>query len=141
MIIEVRSRKQAKLFTHEKPWAAISICTYEDWPNLNDENRVGLLRLSFKDTNWPDQEGAMTDGQADKIVDFVDEILGEIDALLIHCEAGLSRSPATAAAIVALWGDGDTDYYFTHYLPNTLVYNKILKAAMRREKFKKKFLI
>ena len=53
------------------------------------------------------------------------------DALIIHCEAGISRSPAVAAAIANRYlGDDQYQRFFQDnlFLPNKLVYNTLLSV-------------
>lgn len=44
-------------------------------------------------------DGVFSDEQAVQIVDFVERIKDKVNGFLIHCEAGVSRSAAVAAAI------------------------------------------
>jgi predicted protein tyrosine phosphatase len=71
---------------------------------------------------------AMTPEQADAIWNFVDEHRDEVGALVVHCEAGHSRSPAVAAAICEVLG-GDGRRFFTGKEPNMYVYRLMLRAA------------
>lgn len=61
---DVRSAYNAGLFRYERPWAAISITTEGDFPNLSEENRLGLLQLVFADTADPDRTDSFTAFQA-----------------------------------------------------------------------------
>jgi predicted protein tyrosine phosphatase len=133
--IDVRSRKWAKEFKCSVPWAAISVSTERgDFPVLSEENRVGLLRLCFWDIANPrlGQEDAL-DGklfskeQARQVLDFVEEVWDKVKVMLIHCEAGISRSPAIAAAITNIkFGQGEEMPFFNRYTPNSHVYRTIL---------------
>ena len=64
------------------------------------------------------------------ILHFVDTYKKEVDLIVVHCEAGISRSAGVASAL-SLILNGTDDYYFKHYLPNILCYRKILNAYMR----------
>ncbi len=55
---EVRSARNAEFFRSDRPWAAIQISHRDDFPVLHDENRVGLLRLVFEDTEEADNRTA-----------------------------------------------------------------------------------
>ena len=50
-----------------------------------------------------------------------------VERIIVHCDAGLSRSPAVAAALSRVL-DGDDDAYFKRYRPNMKVYRGILDA-------------
>lgn len=142
--IQVRPRKAAIEFFSKTPWAAISVSTDPaKFPVLREENRVGLLQLSFWDICNPKFAGefqteniaegmrdkVFTRQQADEILSFVSEMLSQIDTLLVHCEMGLSRSPAIAAAVAnVLWGPGMDKIYFNRYTPNSFVYKMILES-------------
>lgn len=123
---------KARQYTSDKPWGAISIVTFKgDMPKLSSENRQGLLQLLFKDTDFERQEGVFQEEQALQILDFVDSMFGKVDHLLIHCEAGRSRSPAVAAAISKIYANDDM-HWFRYYTPNMLVYRRILNVALQK---------
>lgn len=140
MNILILSRGRAKDFVWDKPWAAISISSPGgEHPELSEENRLKLLRMTFFDFDTPRQiheefmEFFFNKGHAEQILDFVDEVQDKIDLLLVHCEAGVSRSPAVGAAISRLkWGKDQV--FFDKYTPNRLVYSKILEVGHERTK-------
>jgi predicted protein tyrosine phosphatase len=129
--LEIRSKEQAVQFECEHSWAAISISSrLNEWPHLSDNNRFGLLQLAFMDVSNPTRVSeVISHTQAEQILDFVDEAWDKVETFLIHCEAGLSRSPAVAAAIAyTRLGKGWDQHFFDNYTPNMLVYWAILKA-------------
>ncbi len=135
-IFEVRSRGYAQEFKLGVPWAAISIVTEPPWPDLLEENRVGLLQLDFMDaefvrptSEWGAGLSIFDESHATQILDFVSEMWDEASCFLIHCEMGQSRSPAVAAAIENIYyGSGADQYWFNTKTPNMLVYRKILNV-------------
>lgn len=74
-----------------------------------DHARVGhLLRLAFADVLEGD-EWAMDEGQARAVAELA-RTLASGDALVVHCEGGVSRSAGVASAVMDLaWGDGAGD--------------------------------
>jgi len=74
-----------------------------------------------------------TEKQAKDILEFVQTYEWEVDLIVVHCEAGISRSAGVAGALSLIYNKTD-QYYFDHYLPNMLVYRKILNVYMRDEK-------
>ncbi len=68
---------------------------------------------------------------AEKILDFVSTYALDIDLIVIHCEAGISRSAGVAGALALIYNKED-QYYFDNYLPNMLVYRKIIKVALNK---------
>ena len=129
--IEVRSAYNAELFRCERPWAAISISTLGDFPVMSEDTRKGLLQLTFADTADPDRSDSFTSSLATELLDFVDEMWDCVEVLLIHCEAGLSRSPGVAAALSQIHY-GDDGPWFEHDFPNGLVYRLLVDENRRR---------
>ena len=130
----VLSRSEAGNFVCEKPWACISIGAEPgDWPKINKVQQVDILQIAFYDTEFKREDVIyFTPIQANEILDFVDKVWDKIDLLMVHCQAGLSRSPGVAAAIARI-KYGNDDFYFKNYMPNTLVYRTILNVAHERE--------
>ena len=123
-------------------WAMISIATKYDWPEFDEKNCVKATRLSFEDKDpsayllKDDPNNPMklfTEKQANMVIDFVEEVKDKIEMLVVHCEAGISRSPAVAGAISkVLFGD-DSAFFKGPYKPNMHVYRTIIDAAHKRE--------
>lgn len=84
----------------------------------------GVLTLYFDDI-VKEVEGAVlfNDQQAQQIIDFVNAHKN-VDTLLVHCLAGLSRSRAVGAFIVKMSG-GDNSAYFEQGYPNSYVYDML----------------
>lgn len=84
--------------------AIISICNTPSnladnqmvhWFNKNHDN---VLNLDFDDTTFDDEEigiHSITQKQASQIVDFFEKNIDKKN-MIVHCEAGISRSSATA---------------------------------------------
>ena len=132
---DVRSRRNAELFECDRPWAAISISTLGDFPVLSEGNRRGLLQFVFADTVEPGEPDSFTECLAVEILDFAQRMWGRVDVFLIHCEVGLSRSPAVAAALSRIY------YYYYYYnddgpwfefdFPNRLAYRLLIETRQR----------
>lgn len=128
---EVRSARNAEFFRSDRPWAAISISSREDHPALDEQNRAGLLQLVFDDTAQPDNPRAFTVCQAEEILQFVERMWDKVQTFLIHCEIGMSRSPAVAAALSKVCYNDD-GLWFEMDFPNRLVYQLLVEAATQR---------
>ena len=121
-------------------WAMISIATQEGtWPSYDEKNCKKVLRLAFHDAdpNNPHNPHHATEDQlfnekrANLILDFLNEI-NEVDMLVVHCEAGVSRSPAIAAVLAkVLYGD-DSQFFKAPFTPNMHVYRVMLDVAHDR---------
>lgn len=129
--IEVRSARNAEFFRSDRPWAAISISSCQEFLALSEDHRVGLLRLVFEDTARPDTPESFTPAQAAEILDFVARVWDQIEVLLIHCDVGLSRSPAVAAALSRIYY-GENGWWYELDFPNRLVYELLLETHARR---------
>ncbi len=127
---EVRSARNAEFFRSDRPWAAISIASDHKFPALSEDNRVGLLRLVFEDISRPDTPQSFTSDQAAEILDFVASVWDKADKFLIHCDVGLSRSPAVAAALLQIYY-GDDGGWLELGIPNRLVYNLLVETHSR----------
>jgi predicted protein tyrosine phosphatase len=96
-----------------------------------------LLQLAFDDavpTRSPELKSTftlMTSEQADTIWRFVDQHSDQVGAIVVHCEAGWSRSPAVAAALCKTMGGNDHSYW-RKYDPNRHVYRLMLEASRKR---------
>jgi predicted protein tyrosine phosphatase len=128
---EVRSARNAEFFRSDRPWAAISISSRGDFPALNENNQVGLLRLVFEDTTEPETPGSFNTSLATQILDFVEQVWDKVEVFLIHCEVGLSRSPAVAAALSRIYYNDDGPLFEMDF-PNRLVYQLLIETNARR---------
>jgi predicted protein tyrosine phosphatase len=133
----VYSRKAIELVRPpEVPHVIISITsTPEDLARLRaNDHCLGILRLSFLDAD--ESSEPMVGGelfsldQARQIWTFVERHQGDAQRILVHCDMGISRSPAVAAALaLVLNGSGDEFLLADQYVPNSLVYRLLLETA------------
>ena len=128
MKILVMSRDQARFFEHTEPYAIIGISdSYStDIEYIDSPNLVGKLMIRFDDIMKPVKGKILfKDNTARMIWDFIEEIYNNIDLLMVHCNAGVSRSTAIAAAISKAY-NGYCTKYFYWYCPNQYVYKKMM---------------
>lgn len=80
--------------------------------------------------NWGNEIKLIEDSDANEIKQFVESLFSlNIDTLIIHCHAGVSRSSAVAAAITKYYTNDDSIYFNSdRFAPNMTVYYKVLKA-------------
>ena len=122
----------ARVRPHEVPHAIVSVTSAPD-----DVARfpvpstcVAVLRLAFADLVPSEVDAStasllFTRAHAQQIWAFFDQHRPNIARLLVHCDAGHSRSPAIAAAIARACGL-EHDNYFRQYEPNRHVYDTLL---------------
>ena len=136
--LQVLDRSLARVTTHEEPYAVISITEPElKHPTLAASPCCkAVLRLQFSDISsaLPVLRGtvahiaAFTPDMARRIVAFVQEQQRvNVRLLIVHCEAGMSRSAGVAAAL-SLFYNHDETYFLVHYRPNALVRRLMLDA-------------
>lgn len=125
---------EAEDFECEHPWACISIATTEDeFVRIDQRNQLGLLQLAFADMTQRIPGLIFFDSEhAHDILDFVTHYWLQIDVLMVHCEMGLSRSPAVAAAVSRLKKGKNRRFFREPYVPNGHVYRVLLETAAGR---------
>ena len=96
--------------TLEVPYLVISISSHEE-PTIaipSNDNCVDKLFLKFDDMSYDTEKTLayydsvafpMKREDATKILDFVLKYKEDVNDIIIHCEAGISRSPAIAVAL------------------------------------------
>ncbi len=144
--VTVLSRQNAVQYCREKhsrQSVIISISdpnrTYEEEPFCSRENGVtAILPLSFCDADGPgkdvyrrdvDENDLMQDEDAMKIAQFVRANRDKL--IIVHCDAGFSRSAGVGAAI-AKYFTGDANRFFgsADYEPNMWCYSKTMMALL-----------
>jgi len=107
IIIADRPTLESGLSVKAGTYAVISIRD-PDQPEVRLPRTPGLratLRLAFHDAEpvgssvLPDEIRLMSEADARQIVEFVWEHRDRVNALVVHCEQGMSRSPAVGLAI------------------------------------------
>jgi protein-tyrosine phosphatase len=132
----VYSRAKAKKASYKinEPTLIISITDPAKTPNVfaKNSNIVSICRVSFDDTD-PDilinGEVLMTQSDANKIKDFIMAYKNKVETIIVHCEAGISRSAGICAAIQKYLTGDDSAIFDSHYFcPNMHCYRLMLNA-------------
>ena len=84
-------------------------------------------RIRLPDTVEPGDIVLMSRQQAEEIHAFIEKHRAEVETVVLHCEAGMSRSPAVAAALCRALGRDDT-LYWQEYQPNRHVYHLVTEV-------------
>jgi protein-tyrosine phosphatase len=117
------------------PAAVISISTVgDDFPIFNEPEGIKILYLAFDDVEDCDKyHTPISTLQALDIRNFVEDNK-DTKTLVVHCDAGVSRSAAVAAAIGKyLYNDDMFIFGRPRFCPNRTVYRKVLQAFYERE--------
>ena len=133
------NRKEAIEFCkhpHLAQFAMISIGTphedYKEEPICSATNNVvGICCVNFfdLDNTYPIKEGLMKYKDAKKIAEFVSQNKDKI--IIVHCDAGQSRSAGIAAAISRYYNNYDSEYFDNpRYTPNMLCYRLMMNAMI-----------
>ena len=150
IIMEIKITNRADIYEmakkpFEKATALISIADYDDDFVKLDNKPDYLLQIGFDDVDndifldlngklLPEEKHKMialkyhiiTDEQASRIAEFINEVKDKCDILLCQCEHGQSRSAAVAAAVTEhLHQDGIRIFSSDDYFPNKVVFRKV----------------
>jgi predicted protein tyrosine phosphatase len=112
---------------HEVPHVVISITSSaDDVARLRSNPAcLGVLRLAFPDVEvaselHPESTLFSTE-HAEQLWTFVAEHRAAVERIIVHCDAGKSRSPAVAAALARVLDGDDASYFGGRYTPNMRV--------------------
>jgi predicted protein tyrosine phosphatase len=135
MKLQVFNREAFENYKTNEPHISISITNPNSEPAKFINEKTSLLdklELQFfdldKDTGvFPYSRFIFTQSNARKILDFVIKYENKVKTILVHCEAGISRSAGIAGALSLIYNDDDEEF-FNMYIPNRLVYRTILEV-------------
>lgn len=135
--IFVMSRKEAHKYSfrpHKEKAAVISIIdvdkNFVNFRNNNMNNIVAVLNLFFDDV-CGDEPNCMNENDSEKIAEFAKNIVDKVDQVIVHCEAGVSRSAGVAAALMKYFNNDDMPIFNNpQYCPNMHCYSMVLDALM-----------
>lgn len=99
--------------------------TYVQQSNFNKD----ILTMYFEDITKQDQcVGCVlfNEKHCKNILDFTNKYIDDISSIIVHCDAGISRSIAVASALSKILNRAD-DIIFNKGMPNLHVYGMLLK--------------
>ena len=129
--ILVMSAARAAAYEPSRHEVCISIGDPNSEPVPLSGKFAGVLRLAFSDIATPspfESHGLFATEHARAIIDFVDR-WRDVDRIVVHCLAGLSRSPAVALAIAELRGMRTADLERQYPMWNTWVRERLVAAG------------
>lgn len=119
---------------HEVPHVIISITSSaDDVARLRTrETCRGILRIAFPDADAPSErfreDELFSSAHAAQIWRFVLDQRAHIERIVVHCDAGVSRSAAVAAAIARVFLGDDAEFFQGRYRPNPRVYRMLIEG-------------
>lgn len=134
----IMDRIDAKKYSykkHENKSVIISINSFNSIKNnfkrFKENGILSILDLYFDDV-FIDCKYSIKEEDIKSIIKFVDFWKDKADTLIVHCDAGVSRSSAVAACMKRYLGFDDWDIFKNpNYEPNSLVYNMIMKYIVK----------
>lgn len=127
----IKSRQAARKHSFKTditPCVIVSIDTDGVRNRFNANEMIKAVKAwTFDDVS--SGEDVMTAIQANEIACFVKTWIDNVDTIIVHCDAGISRSSGVGAAIMK-WYNGDDSSVFDNgnYCPNMLCYRLMLNA-------------
>lgn len=138
-VMNYKTAEEYALSLHDEVSVMISISSRDCGEACITPNQLNNIQevkfISFNDTDNKDLDfGGITNNQAKEIADFVKRVVKEykyLDTIIVHCEAGQSRSAGLAAAILKwLYNDDTKIFNNMRYTPNMMVYRAVLNKLM-----------
>lgn len=135
MIVKCMARKilEKNINNFDVPTIIISIRSIGDNPPkklfLHSNPQVkDFITLAFDDvTIYYQGYYPITRQQARKIARFVMRYKDSVEQIVVHCDAGISRSAGVAAAIAKYLNGNDDDFFVrSPYRPNMTCYSEVL---------------
>ena len=155
----IASRKEVEYYAHtfaELPHIIISITGSEEskLPINKSKGTKDILYLFFHDVDSAgqlsknpaervlDEYNVFNDKQAQEVIEFVEQYKDQVEIVICQCDAGISRSAGTAAALSKIYnGDDSVIFNNSAYMPNMRVYSALLNNYHSRlERFCKEFI-
>lgn len=123
------NKKFAILSIQEYPTDMMGI-QYKYGGNCKDALNIWFSDITDKERERKDKFiKLITDEDAKEIYKFVMQLKEtDVEQLIIHCNMGISRSPAVAAAISKALTGSDKEFFDGKFVPNMAVYYTVLKA-------------
>lgn len=110
-------------------WAVISITAPDEPEATLQPGWSSVLRLKFADTDdAAEVEVAFNDGHARTVVDFVRGLDAQVEGVVVHCFAGISRSAAVAKFIADTYELPFPQAYAQY---NKLIYRRLNQVLWR----------
>lgn len=133
MKFEVLSRQKAKKMSYNQnidDCIIVSITDIDKEINHFADNPhiKNICRVQFDDVEI-DGPNHISKKDAEKIIAFVNNYIDKVDKIIVHCEAGVSRSAGVCAALMQIITGDDMDIFNNpKFCPNMTCYRTILTS-------------
>ena len=133
MKFEVMSREKAKRMSFNpniEDCIIISITDVEsEYNKFNDNSHIkAVCHIKFDDVE-KGEVNCIVRKDAEKIIGFVNDYIAIVDKIIVHCEAGVSRSAGVCAALMQIINGSDSQIFDSpSYCPNMTCYRRILET-------------
>lgn len=133
MRFKVMSRQNARAYSFDPSIARCVIVSINDVADElnrfhNNHNILSVCSLSFDDVEG-NGVNPMTREDADKIIQFIDQYINDVDEIIVHCGAGVSRSAGVCAALMMILTGADSAIFNDgRYRPNMHCYRLVLES-------------
>ena len=134
MIFEVMSRQIAEQYSRRSDIDKTLMISISDMgsscPNIHTSNpnilHVAFLRFDDVDVGDPH---CITCNDAKHVIEIYERFKDLVDRIVVHCEAGVSRSAGVCAALMKIHdGDDMPIFSLSKYCPNMTCYRRVLEA-------------
>lgn len=123
-------KNKLKDYITDKNYIIISTTT-DDTPAVVNVPEDKVIRFTFEDIGKDDKGRVFSKEDALAIKNFISSRLDNLEQIVCSCDAGISRSPAMAAAISYWLNGSDKSIWDNHkYTPNSFVYTTLLYTLM-----------
>lgn len=136
MKFQVMSRQKARKHSFREDIKKCVIVSINDKADVrnnfhNNSNIKAICSLFFDDVEG-DEPNCMTRDDADKIIGFVNQYINDtndIEEIIVHCGAGVSRSAGVCAALMLILTGDDSDIFNNpKFCPNMHCYRLVLES-------------
>lgn len=134
-LLRVMSRENARKYTYTNPdgvqdFVIVSINSTDSKLNMFCRNpHMKAVHFAVFDDVEGNKAGCMSREDAEEIIQFVNQFITQVDEIIVHCDAGISRSAGVCAGLMRIINNDDSLIFENKmYCPNMHCYRMILDA-------------
>lgn len=133
MKFEVLSREKARKMSFKQDIEDCIIVSITDvdsqFNRFNDNPHIkGICHIKFDDVDFG-EENCISNEDGQSIIAFVNKYINSVDKIIVHCEAGVSRSAGVCAALMQIINGSDMEIFDNpKFCPNMSCYRTIMET-------------